>query len=200
MRQVGQPPGVVGVVLLLAVGDDADWERAFAVTLEKFGRLDVLVNNAGTGAFATVEETSIEDVYACGDVACHYNTRFGARLRLESWENAQNQAIAAASSMCGEPAHYDPAPWFWTNQFDINMQIAGVAPGWDERVIRGEPDSGKFMVFYLAEDRLVACSAANNAREMRSARTLLEHNTAVSAAVLSDPETDLKALAAEAGA
>ncbi|MDH3451704.1 MAG: FAD-dependent oxidoreductase [Gammaproteobacteria bacterium] len=144
--------------------------------------------------------TSVPDVFACGDVACHHNTRFGKRLRLESWENAQNQAIAAASTMCGDPARYDPVPWFWTNQFDVNLQLAGAPPRWDSRVVRGDPDSGPFTVFYLADDRIVACSAVNNAREMRAARALIEHAVPFTAQQLQDPETNLIALAKEASA
>ncbi len=139
--------------------------------------------------------TSVEDVFACGDVACHHNSRWGRRLRLESWENAQNQAIAAASTMCGSEAQYDPVPWFWTNQFDVNLQLAGVPPHWDARVVRGDPQSGPFTVFYLAGDRVVACSAVNNAREMRSSRVLIEHAAAVTAEQLQNPQTNLKALA-----
>jgi 3-phenylpropionate/trans-cinnamate dioxygenase ferredoxin reductase subunit len=144
--------------------------------------------------------TDIEDVFACGDVACHHNSRFGRRLRLESWENAQNQAIAAASTMCGELAHYDPVPWFWTNQFDVNLQLAGMPPVWDSRVVRGDPDSGPFTVFYLAGNTIAACSAVNNAREMRTARTLIGQSVPVTAQQLQDPETDLKELAKEASA
>ncbi len=144
--------------------------------------------------------TSVEDVFACGDVACHHNTRFGGRLRLESWENAQNQAIAAAESMCGNPANYDPVPWFWTNQFDVNLQLAGAPPGWDARVVRGDPDAGPFTVFYLADDKIVACSAVNNAREMRATRTLIERAVPFTAQQLQDPETNLIALAKEASA
>ncbi|MDH3716023.1 MAG: FAD-dependent oxidoreductase [Gammaproteobacteria bacterium] len=148
----------------------------------------------------TQGRTDIADIFACGDVACHHNSRFGRRLRLESWENAQNQAIAAASTMCGEPAHYDPVPWFWTNQFDVNLQLAGMPPNWDSRVLRGDPDSGPFTVFYLAGNTIVACSAVNNAREMRSARTLIEQSVPVTAQQLQDPETDLKVLAKEGAA
>lgn len=144
--------------------------------------------------------TSVQDVFACGDVACHHNTRYGQRLRLESWENAQNQAIAAASTMCGTQAHYDPVPWFWTNQFDANLQLAGVPPGWNLRVVRGDPESGPFTVFYLTDDKIVACSAVNNAREMRSARTLIEQSVPVTAQQLQDPQTDLKEMAKEAPA
>jgi 3-phenylpropionate/trans-cinnamate dioxygenase ferredoxin reductase subunit len=148
----------------------------------------------------TQGRTSVKDIFACGDVACHHNSRLGRRLRLESWENAQNQAITAASTMCGKQSHYDPVPWFWTNQFDVNLQLAGVPPDWDARVVRGDPDSGPFTVFYLAGDSIVACSAVNNAREMRSARTLIQQSVPVTAQQLQDPETDLKELAKEASA
>lgn len=139
--------------------------------------------------------TSEPDIYAAGDVANHPNPVLGHRLRLESWQNAQNQAIAVARNMCGARAPYAEVPWFWSDQFDVNLQMAGAPLKWDRLVYRGDPASGRFMVFYMDKDRVVAANAFNLGREVRLAKKLIETRKAVADADLADENTRLKDLA-----
>ncbi len=141
-------------------------------------------------------ETSAPGIYAVGDVANHPNPILGHRVRLESWQNAQNQAIAAARNMCGEHTPFAEVPWFWTDQYDVNLQVAGAPLAWDRIVTRGEPTSGKFMVFYMAGDRVVSANAFNLGRDMRFAKKLIETGRAVSDAELMNEDMKLKDIAA----
>ncbi len=141
-------------------------------------------------------ETSAPGIYAAGDVANHPNPILGHRVRLESWQNAQNQAIATARNMCGEHTPFAEVPWFWTDQYDVNLQVAGAPLAWDRIVTRGDPASGKFMVFYMAADRVVAANAFNLGRDMRFAKKLIETGRAVSDAELMNEDMKLKDIAA----
>ncbi|MEE8516044.1 MAG: FAD-dependent oxidoreductase [Alphaproteobacteria bacterium] len=141
-------------------------------------------------------ETSAPGIYAAGDAANHPNPILGHRLRLESWQNAQNQAIAVARNMCGEQEPFAEVPWFWSDQYDVNLQIAGAPSSWDRLVTRGAPASGKFMVFYMAGDRVVAANAFNLGRDMRFAKKLIESARAVSDADLMNEDMKLRDLTA----
>ena len=100
--------------------------------------------------------TSDPDVFAAGDVTNHPNPLLDRRIRLESWENAQNQAIAAAKAMLDKGEAYGEIPWFWSDQYDMNIQLVGLPAAWDEAVTRGDPASGQFIVFYLKDGRSTA--------------------------------------------
>ena len=141
--------------------------------------------------------TSDPEIYAAGDVANHPNPLLGRRLRLESWQNAQNQAIAVAKAMCGNPEPYAEVPWFWSNQYDLNLQMAGIAESWDDLVIRGDMASHKFAAFYLRDGVIVAANAVNSPRDVRYARMLIEQKARPDVAALADPETPLKSFLAE---
>lgn len=142
--------------------------------------------------------TSDPHVFAAGDATNHFNPRLGRRLRLESWQNAQNQAIAAAKAMCGKPVPYAEIPWFWSDQYDRNLQIAGVPERYDSVVLRGaadgDPRTASFLLFALAADRLVAAYAVNNPRDLRTARQFIERGAPVDAARLADPRAPLRDL------
>lgn len=135
---------------------------------------------------------SAPDVYAAGDVTNHYNPLLGKRMRLESWQNAQNQAIAAAKVMCGAEAPFAEVPWLWSDQFDLNLQIAGAGTEADETVSRENADG--FIVFQLSGGRLIGAIAANRPRDMRAARTLIAKRPDVPAADLADPSIPLRKL------
>ena len=141
--------------------------------------------------------TSDPHIYAAGDVANHPNPLLGRRLRLESWQNAQNQAIAVARTMCGNAEPYAEVPWFWSNQYDLNLQMTGFAESWDELVIRGDMASHKFAAFYLCDGVIVAANAVNSPRDVRYARMLIEQKARPDTAALADTETPLKSLLAE---
>jgi 3-phenylpropionate/trans-cinnamate dioxygenase ferredoxin reductase subunit len=124
----------------------------------------------------------------------------GHRLRLESWQNAQNQGIAAARAMCGHPAPYAEVPWFWSDQHEFNIQMVGAPLATDEVVVRGEPGSGRFMAFNLANGIVVGATAFNMGGEIRFARKLVERKASLAPALLADPAKRLKDLVAALGA
>ncbi|MCH8197873.1 MAG: FAD-dependent oxidoreductase [Proteobacteria bacterium] len=140
-------------------------------------------------------QTSDPDIHAAGDVANHPNPILGHRVRLESWQNAQNQGVAVARNMCGLRAPYAEVPWFWSDQFDINLQMAGAPESWDRLVWRGDPASNRFIVFYMNGDVVVAVNAFNLGREVRIAKFLIERKTPVADADLADEGIKLRDLA-----
>ncbi|WP_213774419.1 FAD-dependent oxidoreductase [Bradyrhizobium sp. dw_78] len=144
----------------------------------------ILVNEYG--------ETSRANFYAAGDVANHMNHAVGRRMRLESWQNAQNQAMAVAKVMCGERQPYAAIPWFWSDQFDVNVQLLGTPTEWDEICFRGEPASLKFSAFYLKDDKVVAAAAFNRSNDMRVARQLIASGKSIDPAVLCDTALDIR--------
>ena len=124
----------------------------------------------------------------------HPNPILGRRVRLESWQNAQNQAIAAARAMCGREDPYAEVPWFWSDQYDLNLQMVGLPETWDELVFRGRPGDGPFTAFYLEDRRVVGANAVNNARDIRFARRLVGAGKMVDPGILADPDVPLKSL------
>lgn len=109
-------------------------------------------------------------IYAIGDCARFHSARYGRVLRLESVQNAIDQAKAAAAAILGQPHHYDPVPWFWSDQYDIKLQIAGLADRHDTAAVVGDPASGRFSVEYRADGKLVAVDAVNDGRAHMMAR------------------------------
>ena len=106
-----------------------------------------------------------------------------------------NGAIAVARNMVGAPAPYAELPWFWSDQFDLNLQVAGAPDHWDRLVTRGDPDSGTCVIFYMEGDHAVGATAFNQGREMRPCRQLVETATPVSDADLADEGLRLRDLA-----
>lgn len=133
-------------------------------------------------------------IYAAGDVTTHFNPLLGRRVRLESWQNAQNQAIAVAKVMAGGTVAFAEVPWFWTDQFDMNLQMAGAPDRWDRLVFRGEPAERSFTVFHLADGKPVAVTTVNAPRDMRFGRMLIERARAVDPALLADKAVKLQDL------
>jgi 3-phenylpropionate/trans-cinnamate dioxygenase ferredoxin reductase subunit len=140
--------------------------------------------------------TSLPDIYAIGDCARHGN-RFagGARLRLESVQNAHDMAAVAASCIAGQPRAYDAVPWFWSNQYDIKLQTVGLSAGHDAAVVRGDPAARSFSVIYLREGRVVALDCVNAVRDYVQGRALVTGGTAADPRVLADQGVALKTLA-----
>jgi len=115
--------------------------------------------------------TSAPDVFAAGDCTSFPSALYGRRLRLESVQNAIDQAKAAAASMLGEEVAYDPVPWFWSDQYDIKLQIAGLSTGYSSAHVDGDPEERAFSVSYVAEDgTLLAVDAINSPRAHMLAR------------------------------
>lgn len=138
--------------------------------------------------------TSHPDIYAAGDVTNHPNPVLGRRVRLESWENAQNQAINTAKAMLGNATPYAEIPWFWSDQYDANIQLMGLPESWDETAIRGSREEGSFIEFYLAGGRLQGAAAVNNPRDLRFTRRLMMADRTYDAAALADPDVRLQKL------
>jgi 3-phenylpropionate/trans-cinnamate dioxygenase ferredoxin reductase subunit len=121
-------------------------------------------------------------VYAIGDCARFHSARYDRVLRLESVQNAIDQAKAAAAAIVGQPHHYDPVPWFWSDQYDIKLQIAGLADRHDAAAVVGDPASGRFSVEYRADGKLVAVDAVNDGRAHMMARRKIAEELLPSAA------------------
>jgi 3-phenylpropionate/trans-cinnamate dioxygenase ferredoxin reductase subunit len=138
--------------------------------------------------------TSHPDIYAAGDVTNHPNPILGRRIRLESWENAQNQAINAAKAMLGNETPYSEIPWFWSDQYDANIQLMGLPEEWDETAVRGDRGAGEFVEFYLKDGRIQGAAAINNPRDLRFTRRLMMSGKTFDAAALADPSVKLQQL------
>ena len=114
--------------------------------------------------------TDDPQVFAAGDCTRFHSRRYGRMLRLESVQNAIDQAKAAASAILGQPQHYDPVPWFWSDQYEIKLQIAGLADRHDAAQVVGDPAGAKFSVEYRSGGKLVAVDAVNDGRAHMMAR------------------------------
>jgi 3-phenylpropionate/trans-cinnamate dioxygenase ferredoxin reductase component len=138
--------------------------------------------------------TSDPDILAAGDVTVTPSAWAGRPIRLESWQNAQEQAIAAARSALGIDVAYEPLPWFWSHQYDMNLQIYGIPSPSHQTVVRGQPNSGSFVMFFLEGDRVKAALGPNAARDLRYARRLIERHKPVNAEGLADTDVPLSKL------
>ena len=116
-------------------------------------------------------------------------------MRLQSVQNAIDQAKTVAASICGKNKPYTQIPWFWSDQYELKLQTAGVNTGYDEIVLRGDPETRSFAAFYLRAGRLLAVDAINRPAEFVAARNIISKHLSVSAARLSDESIPAKALA-----
>ena len=139
-------------------------------------------------------QTSDPDIYAAGDCTNHPNALLGRRLRLESVPNAMEQARVAADNLCGMHAEYAALPWFWSDQYELKLQMAGFSSGADEEIVRGEPEANAFAVFYLQAGQIIAVESVNSARDFMAARKLIESGKTVDARQLADVDTPLQSL------
>ncbi len=138
--------------------------------------------------------TSDPAISAMGDCAVYPNVYTGGMARLESVQNAVDQARCIAARLTGDDKAYDGLPWFWSNQGSARLQIAGLSNGHDSTVLRGDPESGKFSVFLYHGDRLLAVESINNAGDHMLARRLIAARTNVSKDVAADMSANLKQL------
>ena len=172
---------VVGIGILpnQEIAAEAGLETANGIKVDEYGK------------------SSDPAIYAVGDVAFHYNPILARHLRLESWANAQNGGIAVARNMVlDEPAPYAEVPWFWTDQYDLNLQIVGAPEAWDRLVTRGDPASGRGIVFCMAGARVVAASTFNLGRDMRFCRALVESGREIAESDLADESRRLRDIVA----
>jgi len=137
--------------------------------------------------------TTDPDIYAAGDVTWHYNVKYDRHLRLESVPNATEQAKIVALHICGKEKVYDSLPWFWSDQFDLKLQIAGLSDGYTDLVIRGDIEHGRsFAAFYFKGARLLAVDAVNAPREFALTRMVLNKGKTLDKQKVADTSLALK--------
>ncbi|KTE16588.1 NAD(P)/FAD-dependent oxidoreductase [Sphingopyxis sp. H115] len=140
-------------------------------------------------------KTSLPDVYAIGDCALHVNDfAEGAEIRLESVQNANDQANVVAKAIVGDEAPYHAIPWFWSNQYDLKLQTAGLSNGHDQAVLRGDPATRSFSVVYLKAGKVIAIDCVNATKDYVQGRMIVTAGLRATAEQLADTETPLKAL------
>jgi len=139
--------------------------------------------------------TNDPDIVAAGDCTSHFNAFYNRHLRLECVQNAMDQAKAAAATLCGKPIQYNALPWFWSDQYDLKLQIAGLSNEYDELVVRGDPESGRKMAaFYYREGKMIAVDAVNSPQEFMIGKQIIARGLAVDKGKLSDPAVAMKLL------
>ena len=136
--------------------------------------------------------TAADRVYAVGDCTRHPNPILGRSLRLESVQNALEQARTAATNIAGAPARYEQVPWFWSDQFDLKLQMVGMSQGYDTVVRRGSMDVDDFAMFYLKEGVLIAVDAVNRPREFMACRKLVPQRPSIDPVKLADESIPMK--------
>lgn len=125
-------------------------------------------------------QSSDADIVAVGDCSLHPNQFYDRQIRLESVPNATEQAKSAAATLCGNAKPYHALPWFWSNQYDLMLQIAGLSQGFDEVAIRGDTTSGRsFAAFYFQQGRLIAADCVNRPQEFMQSRKIISEGTPV---------------------
>jgi len=131
--------------------------------------------------------TSDANIVAAGDCTVHPSILYQRKIRLESVQNANDQARVAAANLCGKEIVYDAVPWFWSDQYDIKLQSTGLLTGFDEVIVRGDPDGDAgFAVFYLNDERLLAADCVARPKEFMAAKQLVKSAAPVLAKNLLD--------------
>jgi NADPH-dependent 2,4-dienoyl-CoA reductase/sulfur reductase-like enzyme len=166
----------IGVIPNVDLAQEAGLEIENGIVVDEYGR------------------TADSRIYAAGDVSSHFNPLLGRRVRLESWQNAQNQAIAVARNILGAAKPYAEVPWFWSDQFDLNLQIAGIPQAGDEVVRRGVLGQGPVVFFHLRDGKLAAAIGINSARDVRFGKQIIALGGAPSAAELADASISLASI------
>ena len=169
---------VVGV----GVAPNVDWLVGSGVELHNGVLVDELCR------------TNVPDIFAAGDVANWLHLRLGEHIRVEHYDNAGNQAAAATRAMLGQGEPYSPVPYFWSDQYDLNIQYAGHTEGYDRVVFRGDTSGKSWSAFYLQDEALRAVLAVNRFKDLSAARRLIGAGIRVGADQLCDEAIELKAL------
>jgi 3-phenylpropionate/trans-cinnamate dioxygenase ferredoxin reductase subunit len=140
-------------------------------------------------------QTSLPDVFAIGDCAAFASPwAGGAVMRVESVQNANDQATCVAKAVCGDPQSYRSFPWFWSNQYDLKLQTAGLSLGYDATVLRGDPADRSFSVIYLKGGKVIALDCVNTVKDYVQGRKLIEAGAQVDPGLLADTTVPLKEL------
>jgi 3-phenylpropionate/trans-cinnamate dioxygenase ferredoxin reductase subunit len=131
--------------------------------------------------------TSDPSIFAAGDCTRFVSRHYGAAMRLESVQNANDQSRVAAAVIAGRPAVYDAIPWFWSDQYELKLQIAGLSTGYDEIAVRGDIANGRsFAAFYLKQGELISVDAVNRGKEFMAGKRLIAARARIPAQVLAD--------------
>jgi 3-phenylpropionate/trans-cinnamate dioxygenase ferredoxin reductase subunit len=137
-------------------------------------------------------KTSAADVYAAGDVTRFHSPVFQTPIRVEHFQTAQRQGFAVGRVMAGSPQAYDEVPWFWSDQYDLNLQYVGAGLPWTDVVVRGEMGLPPFTVFYLDSGRLVGAAGINDHHTIARTRHAMQRRATLTPAQLADPSFDLR--------
>jgi 3-phenylpropionate/trans-cinnamate dioxygenase ferredoxin reductase subunit len=152
-----------------------------------------LAANGGVKVGPTLE-TRFPRVFAAGDVATHDHPRFGP-IRVEHYDNAVKMAVAAAKNMLGAGVVFDDPHWFWSDQYDHQLQMGGFAPRWDRMVVRGSLDERSFSAFLLQDGVLQGSVSLDRPRDVRRSLPLIAAGLRPDPDALADPDVDLRTLA-----
>ena len=136
--------------------------------------------------------TSDPDIVAAGDCTNHPNDFIGRRIRLESVQNAMEQARAAAHTMVGKPQAYHAVPWFWSDQYDVKLQMVGLSAGFDQHVMRGDTAKKSFALMYLRDGHLIAADTVGRPQDFMIAKKLVATRAKLDPAQLADETVPLK--------
>lgn len=188
-RLVGDKGHVVGAEF----SDDSAMEVDFVIVGVGVVANDELAQDAGLNVNQGIlvnsfGQTNDKDIYAAGD--CTRFEYLGQMVRLESVQNAVDQAESTASNMAGFETQYTPQPWFWSDQFDVKLQIAGLNQGYTDTVTRTGAKPSSLSVWYFASGRLVSVDAMNDPRTFMTAKKMLSSNQLASVEQIRDPDFD----------
>jgi 3-phenylpropionate/trans-cinnamate dioxygenase ferredoxin reductase subunit len=139
--------------------------------------------------------TNVDGISAAGDVANHLHPLFGTRMRVEHWDNALKQGAAAARAMMGSEEPFDDPHWFWSDQYDHNLQSMGYLAEREELVVRGRLEDRRFLVFYLNGETVRGVVGLNRGREVRRSAGLIRSKARMDPRALRDEDVDLRTLA-----
>ncbi|HVH65660.1 MAG TPA: FAD-dependent oxidoreductase [Candidatus Acidoferrum sp.] len=140
--------------------------------------------------------TSVEGVFAAGDATCFFSPLYEQHIRVEHFQTSQRQGFAVGRAMAGAAQPYSEVPWFWSDQYEVNLQYAGAGLAWDELITRGEFGHPPFTVFYLRGGGLVGAAGINDHHTIARIRHVMEARKPVSPQQLADPNLDLRKLLA----
>ncbi|MEM9420406.1 MAG: FAD-dependent oxidoreductase [Planctomycetota bacterium] len=140
-------------------------------------------------------QTADESIYAVGDCANQHHPLYDTRMRLESVQNANDQAKTAAAAIAGQPKAHAALPWFWSDQYDVKFQIVGISTGYDQCIVRGTPEPGQsFSAWYFKENQLIAVDAINDPRAYAVAGKIIPMQGKPDQALVADASSELKAI------
>lgn len=167
----------IGVIPNIELAEDAGLKVNNGIVVDEYAR------------------SSDHDIVAAGDCTWHYNPIYQNHIRLESVQNANEQANVAAATICGELKPYRALPWFWSDQYDLKLQIAGLSQGFDQVIIRGDVAVGRsFVAFYLLGGRLLAVDAVNKPQEFMLGKQIISNAYELDTSGLADENIPLKEL------